>query len=186
MYILRKIYYFFIDIIQTLLLATSVFFVVYVFLFRPYQVTGSSMHPSFVNKEYVLTNLFSVRFGDVQRGDVIVFKSSTDDEKDFIKRVIGIPGDTVSLKDGLVYVNNEKLDESLYLDKNVTTYGGSFLREGGLVTVTPGSYFVLGDNRSASSDSREWGFVTKDKIIGKSFFVYWPVEEARLVKNPYR
>lgn len=144
------------------------------------------MHPTFINKEYVLTNLFSIRFGDIKRGDVIVFKSPTDDEKDFIKRVIGLSGDEISIKDGFVYVNNEKLNESSYLDKNATTPAGSFLQEGRSVTVSQGSYFVLGDNRGASSDSREWGFVTKEKIIGKSFFVYWPMDGARLVKNPFQ
>lgn len=186
MFIVRKIYEFLIDIVQTLLLAASIFIVIYIFLFRPYQVTGSSMYPNFVNKEYVLTNLITLRFEDLKRGDVVVFRAPIDKEKDFIKRVIGLPRDTVSIRDGDVYVNDQKLDQSAFLDKNVKTYSGAFLKEGEKVTVPQGEYFVLGDNRGASSDSREWGFVTKDEVIGKSFFVYWPINDMRLIKNPYQ
>lgn len=186
MSILRAIYYFLLDIFQTLLLAISFFFVVYVFLLRPYQVTGSSMHPNFVNKEYVLTNLTAVRFGEIKKGDVIVFHAPVDEEKDFIKRVIGVSGDTILLKDGSIYVNNQKLDENVYLDNSVKTYPGAFLHEGTPIVVPDRQYFVLGDNRGASSDSREWGFVKKEKIIGESFFVYWPVNNARLIKNPFQ
>lgn len=143
------------------------------------------MHPNFVNKEYVLTNLIALHFGELKRGDVIVFHAPNDPEKDFIKRIIGIPGDTVSIKNGDVFINNEKVNERPYLDPSIRTFGGSFLQEGTSVTVPPDSYFVIGDNREASSDSREWGFVKKDKIIGKSFFVYWPIQNARLIKNSY-
>jgi len=185
MEIAKKIYSFFIDTLQTILLAASIFLVIYIFLFRPFQVSGESMYPTFKNKEYILTSLISLRFEDPKRGDVIVFKAPTDNEKDFIKRVIGIPGDTVSLKDGFVYVNDSKLDERAYLADTVRTYGGSFLREGQPVTVPPGSYLVMGDNRPYSSDSREWGWLTKKDIIGKSFFVYWPVTNMHLIENPF-
>ncbi len=183
--ILNKIYVFFLDIIQTLLIAVAVFLVIYAFFFRPYQITGSSMHPTFKDKEYVLTNLIVKRLGEFQQGDVIVFNAPTDAEKDFIKRIIGMPGDTVSINNGEFYVNNQKLDENLYLANDVKTYGGAFLREGQIVTVPIGEYFVSGDNRPHSSDSREWGFVKRDAIIGKSLFVYWPITQMRLVKNPF-
>lgn len=185
MFILRKLYFFLLDIIQTLLLTASVFLVIYIFIFRPFQVTGQSMYPNFHDKEFVLTNLIVLRFQEPKRGDVIVFKAPVDNEKDFIKRVIGIPLDTVMLKDNAIYVNNKKLDESKYLSEDVKTYGGSFLREGQTVDVSDNAYFVLGDNRSYSSDSREWGFVKNDLIIGESFFVYWPLNRIRFIKNPY-
>lgn len=143
------------------------------------------MYPNFHDGEYVLTNLIVLRFGEPKRGDVVVFKSPQDQEKDFIKRVIGIPKDTVSLKNGEVYLNDEKLDESSYMDENVKTYGGSFLRDEETVTVPENSFFVLGDNRSNSSDSREWGFVGKTLIIGESAVVYWPLNQTRIIKNPY-
>lgn len=142
------------------------------------------MFPNFQDKEYVLTNLITLRFGPVTHGDVIVFKAPPDPEKDFIKRVIGLPGDTVMLKDGSVYVNGNLYDESSYLKSDVKTYGGAFLQEGQTLTVPQGQYFVMGDNRPYSSDSREWGFVPEGNIIGKSFFVYWPIPDMRVISNP--
>lgn len=185
MEILRKVYFFFIDTMQTILLAASIFLVIYIFLFRPFQVSGESMFPTFKNREYILTNLITLRFENPNKGDVIVFKSPTDAEKDFIKRVIGAPGDSVYLKEGFVYVNGKKLDESAYLDSDVRTYGGGFMKEEEPVTVPPDTYLVMGDNRPFSSDSREWGFLKKSAIIGKSFFVYWPINTMRIVHNPY-
>lgn len=185
MEILRKVFSFFVDTIQTLLLAASVFLVIYIFLFRPFQVNGQSMYPTFHDGEYVLTNLISLKIGDPIRGDVIVFVSPTDAEKDFIKRVIGIAGDSIYLRDGSLYLNGKLLDESAYLKNSVKTYGGAFLHENETITVPDGEFFVIGDNRPYSSDSREWGFLKQKNIIGKSFFVYWPPNRTRLVKNPF-
>lgn len=185
MFIIRKIYSFLIDTVQTILLAASVFLVIYIFLFRPFQVSGLSMFPNFEDKEYVLTDLISIRFQNPKLGDVIVFQAPKDADKDFIKRVIGLPRDKVSIKNGSIYVNDQKLNESEYLKDTVMTYGGAFLKEGQSATVPEGEYFVVGDNRSYSSDSREWGFVRKDIIIGRSLFVYWPPDKMRLIKNPF-
>lgn len=182
---LRKIYTYLIDTVQTLLLVFAVFLVIYVFLFRPFQVSGNSMYPNFFDREYVLTNIIGLKFSKPKLGDVIVFKAPPDMEKDYIKRVIGMPGDAVSIQNGEVYVNEKLLDQSQFLTKSVKTYGGSFLREGETVTVPPDSYIVMGDNRSGSSDSREWGFVPVKSIIGESFFIYWPLENIGTVKNPY-
>ena len=184
MSILRKIYVFLVDIVQTLLLAAAVFLIVYVFLFRPFQVNGDSMFPNFTDREYILTNIIALNFSEPKKGEVIVFKAPPDPEKDFIKRVIGIAGDRVMVENGQVFLNGKLLDENRYLKPDVKTYGGSFLKEGGTVTVPSGSFFVMGDNRSYSSDSREWGFVTKKDVIGKSFFVYWPIQKMGIVKNP--
>lgn len=185
MNILRKIYYFLLDTVQTFLIAAAVFLVIYVFLFRPFEVKGESMYPNFYDKEYVLTNLISLRFQNPTRGDVIVFKAPPDPEKDYIKRIIAIPGDTVSIKDSLVYVNGNIYDESVYIKQNVKTYPGAFLTEGKTVKVPEKEYFVMGDNRLYSSDSREWGFVKQSAIIGDSMFVYWPLNRMRVIKNPF-
>lgn len=185
MEILKKIYSFVLDTMQTILLAASIFLVIYIFIMRPFQVSGQSMFPTFKDKEYILTNLIGLRLGPPHKGDVVVFKAPKEEEKDFIKRVIGEPGDTVSLKEGLVYVNGKLLDESEYLASDVRTYGGSFLKDVESVVAPEGNYFVMGDNRMYSSDSREWGFLPKSDIIGVSFFVYWPINTMRTVKNPY-
>lgn len=183
--ILRKIYSFFIDILQTLLLAAAVFLVIYVFLFRPFQVNGNSMYPNYSNNEYILTSIIGLRFENPKLGDVIVFKAPLDPDKDYIKRVIGTPGDKVFIKNGSVYLNGKMLNESSYLDSSIKTYEGTFLKENQEVVVSKEEYFVLGDNRPYSSDSREWGFVSKKDIIGESFFVYWPVKAIGVIKNPF-
>lgn len=177
-------YAYLLDTVQTLLIAASVFLVIYVFLFRPYQVNGASMFPTFVDGEYVLTNLIVMRMSLPTRGTVVVFESPIDTEKKYIKRVIGVPGDTVSISNGEVYLNRQRLDESKYLKPEVKTYGGAFMREGQEVTVPEGSVLVMGDNRPYSSDSREWGFLKTNKIDGVSLFVYWPPGNTRVVKNP--
>ena len=183
--ILRKIYSFLIDTLETILLVGAVFLVIYIFLFRPFEVKGDSMYPSFHDGEYVLTNLITLRLSDPKRGDVVVFKSPVEDDKDFIKRVIAASGDTVSVQDEQVLVNGEILDQSKYLSNAVETNPGSFLEEGEVVVVPEDQYFVMGDNRPYSSDSREWGFVAKGNLIGISFFVYWPLNKMGRIENPY-
>jgi len=185
MEILKKIYTFFIDTVQTFLLAASVFLVIYIFLFRPFQVSGESMYPTFKDKEYILTNLITLHFDDPKPGEVVVFKSPDDPEKDFIKRVIAESGNSISIHEGNVYINGNLLDESSYLQQEVKTHGGSFLQEGEELIVPNGEYVVMGDNRSYSSDFREWGFLKRDAIIGKSFFVYWPLNTMRKVVSPF-
>src|SRR5690348_13837659 len=112
------------------------------------------MFPTFKNGEYVLTNLIALKLGPLQRGDVIVFKAPDAPDKDYIKRVIGLPGERVYILDGNVYVNNKKLDESAYLQPDIKSYAGAFLKEDQPVVVPQDEYFVMGDNRPESSDSR--------------------------------
>ena len=186
MEIARKVYTFLLDAVQTLLVAAAVFLVIYMFLFQPFEVNGESMHPNFLDHEFVLTNKIALRLGNPKLGEVVVFKAPPDPEKDYIKRVIGVAGDSVMIKEGNVYLNNQLLDQSAFLKSDVKTYPGAFLKEGLPVTVPPGEYFVMGDNRSYSSDSREWGFVKRDELIGESFFVYWPISDMKFISNPYK
>ena len=190
--IARKIYAFLIDGVETLLIAAAIFLVIYAFLLRPFNVDGQSMYPNFHNGEYVITNLvgfedfkiYHASFGTLKLGDVVVFVAPPDPTKDYIKRVIGVAGDKVMLKNGDVYLNGKLLDESAFLSSDIKTYQGAFLTEGQVVTVPANSYFVLGDNRPESSDSRTWGFVPKENIVGKSMLVYWPLDRMRLINNP--
>jgi signal peptidase I len=167
--------------VEALVFAAAIFVVCYLFLFQPNQVSGNSMSPTFHDKEYILTDKITYRFNDPRRGDVVVFKSPKNPDVDFIKRIIAIPGDTVSVRNGRVYVNDEELPEK-YLADRMFTPGSYFLREGGSVTVPEGSLFVMGDNRTGSSDSREWGPVKKEEIIGRVFFRYFPFD--RLGPDP--
>ena len=141
------------------------------------------MEPNFHDGEYILTNKFVYKFGDPERGDVVVFKSPQNPDIDFIKRIIGTPGDHVKLQDNHFYINNQLLNE-IYIADELYTYYGNFLKEGAEITIPQGYYFVVGDNRPRSSDSREWGPIEKSAIIGKSQFRYWPLNRAGLVQDP--
>lgn len=185
MFILRKIFGFLVDSLQSLLLAAAVFLVIYVFLFRPFQVSGQSMYPTFNNGEYILTNIISLKFENPKFGDVIVFEAPKDPEKDFIKRIIGVPQDRVYINNGRVYRNGALLNESAYLKPDVFTGPEAFLSENQEVTVPKNHYFVLGDNRPHSADSREFGFIPLEDIIGISYFLYWPLNQMKIIKNPY-
>jgi signal peptidase I len=181
----RAISTFILDIFETLVIALSIFLIVYLFLLQPHQVNGKSMVPNFEDGDYVLTDKISYRFGKPARGDVIVFHAppsaqcSAGTGCDFIKRVIGLPRDTVEVKDGQIYINSSELSET-YLPPDFSTQPGEYTRQG-LVTLGESEYFVAGDNRSYSSDSRTWGPIDKSMIVGKAFFRYWPPETVGII-----
>jgi len=179
----RRIGSIFLDFVETVVIALAIFVIAYLFLFQPHQVRGSSMYPNFHDSDYLLTDKISYRLSQPKRGDVIVFVAPKNEEYDYIKRIIGLPGDTVEItNDYRVKVNNEILNEP-YLPSDYQTFGGTFLAAGKSITVPQDEYFVLGDNRSHSSDSREWGFVTRKNIIGKAWFRYWPLNQMGLVSS---
>ena len=180
--LLRRLWLWFLDFIETIVIALAIFVVVYRFLFQPHQVKGNSMYDNFHDGEYLLTDKITYRFRKPQRDEVIVFKAPQNEDYDYIKRIIALPGDQVKVSGGKVYVNNNLLDESGYLNGNITTHAGAYTREGQTVTVPPQEYFVMGDNRSNSSDSREWGLVPNTNIVGRAWFRYWPLNDMGLVK----
>lgn len=145
----------------------------YMFLFKPFQMVGQSMAPTYNNGAYLITNVYDSQKSVINRGDIIVFKAPTYPQKDFLKRVVALPGETVMTQNGDVYVASQKLDENQYIAVSVKTFPGAFLKDGQSVTVPTGQYFVLGDNRPYSSDSREWGFVPQANIISKVSSCYW-------------
>lgn len=178
--ILRAIGSFFLDIIETIVVALAIFVVIYLFLFQPHQVKGASMENNFHDNEYILTDKISYKFTQPKRGEVVIFKAPRNPELDFIKRVIGLPGDRVKIENGKVVLNGSVLEEK-YLSSTVTTQPGSYMTEGKEVIAAPNHYIVLGDNRNHSSDSREWGPVDINEIIGKAFFRYWPPHKIGLI-----
>lgn len=176
---------FLLEFLQSIVLALAVFVLVYLFVAQPNEVKGSSMFPNFVDKQYLLTDKLSYRLGTPQRGDVVIFRApSTEtcavDQCEYIKRVIGIPGDKVMVKDGSVYLNGKMLNQS-FLPDGVVTEPGSFAEEGKEITVTDGNYLCFGDNRPHSRDGREFGLISKDLIVGKAFLKYWPVSAIGLI-----
>lgn len=171
-----------IDFIQTLVVFGAIFAIVYLFIAQFHKVSGNSMVPTFHNGDYLITEKISYRLGEPKKGDVIVLKNPRDESQDFIKRVIAIPADTIKIESGSVFVNGVKINES-YLPPDLSTNSGAFLTEGSTIKAGANQYFVLGDNRNHSSDSREWGAVTKEEIVGKAFFRYWPPQAIGLLTD---
>lgn len=169
----------FIDFIQSLVLFGAIFAIIYLFIAQPHKVSGHSMDDNFHDGDFIITEKISYRFGIPKHLDVIVFKNPRNESEDYIKRIIGLPGDTVRLSNNQIFVNGKLIDEP-YLSKNTVTGGGSYLNDGDTVTVGPDQYLVFGDNRGHSSDSREWGTVKKELVKGKVFFRYWPIPKIGL------
>lgn len=181
-YAAKRIINFFLDFLETIVVALSIFVVIYLFIAQPHEIKGSSMEPSFFNNEYILTDKISYRLHEPARGDVIIFKAPTNQDVDYIKRVIGLPGDRVKIQNGAVFLNGEKLRED-YLRDPTTLFPGSFMQEGIEITVPPGEVFVLGDNRLHSSDSRQFGPVPIDTLIGRAFLRYWPITAVGVLEK---
>lgn len=176
---------FILEFVQSIVLALSVFVLLYLFVAQPNEVKGSSMMPNFVDGEFLLTDKLSYQFGTPQRGDVVVFKAPPSepcaaDECEYIKRVIGVPGDRVMVKGGRVYLNGEMLSQT-FLRSDVITDPGEYAQEGVEKIVPDGYYLCFGDNRSHSRDGREFGVIEKKAIVGKAFFRYWPPSAVGLI-----
>jgi signal peptidase I len=152
---------------------------------QSFLIEGSSMEPTLLQEERLLVNRFvytqssfslfgadNYFFGGPKRGDIVVFHPPTGSETDFVKRIIGVPGDWVDLDGATVYVNGEK---TAWVDVSTARRHDEYP-----VQVPPGEYFVLGDNRGVSVDSRNWGFVTADSIVGRAWAVYWPISDFKL------
>lgn len=170
------------DALEPVVLAFAIFMMIYLLLAQPHKVDGNSMHPTFHNKEYILTDKISYRTRKPERGDVVVFHAPPPFASDFIKRVIALPGETVMLKEGKVFINGAMLDES-YLPGGLATVEKSFLRNGVPYKVPEGFYIVFGDNRNFSSDGREWGPVKENAIVGKAWMTYWPLDRVRFIQH---
>ncbi len=182
---LTKIGAFFLDMIETLVIALSIFLVMYLFFMQPHQVNGQSMVPNFLSGEYVLTDKVSYKTRNPVRGEVVVIHAPEAAHCpkgtgcDFIKRVLAVPGETIEVVDGHYVVNGEVLTEA-YIPPEFETMAGKFTQNGP-VTMGPDEYFVSGDNRPYSADSRAWGPVLKSGIIGRAFFKYWPATVAGFI-----
>jgi len=158
--------------LKDILLAVVIAFLMVVFLYQPVKVEGTSMQPELLDQERIFVNKFVYHFEEIHRGDIVVFWYPKDPIKSFIKRVLGVPGDVVSIREGQVYINDQLVEER-YVPRgyqDVDSYPAVRVREG--------HYYVLGDHRNASNDSRSWGLVPRKYIYGKAVFRYWPVDKA--------
>jgi signal peptidase I len=158
--------------LRDILFAVGTAILIVVFLYQPVKVEGTSMLPELRDQERIFVNKFVYRIEKIERKDIVVFWFPKDQTKSYIKRVIGVPGDTVEIRSGRVYVNGGLLDEP-YIDSKFID-SGSFHPPR---HVEPGQYYVLGDHRNQSNDSRLWGLVPEKSIYGKAVFRYWPMSK---------
>jgi signal peptidase I len=161
------------DILETLLLSVVLFFLINAVSAR-IKIDGSSMEPNLYHGEFVIVSKINYRLGEPERGDVVVFDFPRNITEEYIKRIIGLPGDKVNVIDGNVYVNDILLDEPYVMKQ--AQYEGEWI-------VPDDSLFVLGDNRNNSSDSHNWGMVPIDNVIGEALLVYWPPSAWGLINQ---
>jgi signal peptidase I len=173
------------EIVETLVLTLIIFFVIQTFVAQPYRVEQMSMERTLEPDQYVLVDKLTPRFDPYSRGDIVVFQppdgwTEGTQNTPFIKRVIGLSGDIVEVKDGAVWVNGTKLDESYTYDLQPTTA----TEEPARWVVPDGQLFVMGDHRAASADSRSFGTIAKDRVIGRAWLRYWPLSTFGILPTP--
>ena len=163
---------------RDLLISVVIAIIVILFIYQPVKVEGTSMMPALVDQERIFINKFVYKIGSgkIERGDMVVFWFPNDVSKSYIKRVIAIPGDLVAVDDGTVIVNGRRQAEDYVLEEYRDRVSYTAAR------VPDGQYFVLGDHRSSSNDSRSWGFVPRGYIYGKAVFVYWPMDKLGVLR----
>lgn len=192
---------FFLDVLEVIVFAVGIFFFIYLLVMRPHKISGQSMMPNFQDSEYLLTEKVTYYTRNPERGDVVVFvppsaagkmesvtcgdapESPAPPLDEYIKRVIAVPGERITIKESKIYINDKLLKEP-YLKDGVVTSTGPFLCEGREYTIPEGRYFVMGDNRPNSSDSRYWGPITKKEMTGRAWVSYWPIASSGVVKDP--
>ena len=162
--------------LRDLVAAVAISAFIIIFLYQPVRVEGTSMLPMLEDQDRLFINKIAYRVGEIQKGDVVVFQYPHDHTKSYIKRVIALPGDTLRIDHGRVYVNGQHLPEP-YVPNRFTDD-----RSQPEMVLSKDEYFVMGDHRSISSDSRDFGPVDRDLIYGKAVFVYWPMEQVGVVR----
>src|SRR3989338_2740759 len=172
---------FFLELIKVAVLAGVTIFLVRYFLFKPFYVKGQSMEPTFYEKEYLIIDEISYRFRGIERGEVVVFRAPFNEDDYYLKRVVGLPGERVKIEDNKVIIYN-----TLYPQGIVVEEGYLNNETDGSLTVTlgPDQYYVLGDNRDASFDSRRFGPVSRNVIIGRAWFRGWPFHRITTFEAP--
>lgn len=172
---------FFKEIIKFALLAAVIVLPIRLFIAQPFVVSGGSMDPTFANGQYLIVDQISYRFENPKRGDVIIFRYPLDTKKFFIKRIIGLPSETVEMRDGQIFIRNGENKNSLalkepYIDNARKSRNGELS-----ITLKDDEYFVMGDNRNESSDSRIWGPLKRHLIVGRPFVRLFPVGKISLL-----
>ena len=180
--------------VESILIALVLALIIRAFIVQAFKIPSGSMIPTFevgdrifVNKyiygaKVPFTNFRLPAVRQPRRGDIIVFVSPEDRKKDFVKRLIATPGETVEIKDGKIYINGKVVNEPASIKKVYYRNEGDYGKEGQVITVPKDSYFALGDNSASSRDSRYWGFVPKNNLLGKVVCIYWPLHRMRMAE----
>lgn len=173
------------EFVQSIVLALSVFVLLYLFVAQPNQIDGRSMDSNFTNGEYIITDKLTYKFREPKRGEVVVFKAPStepcaENECEYIKRIIALGGDRIKVEKGNIYLNGELLEQN-FLDSHIKSDPGQFLQEGIEKTIENGFYICMGDNRPYSRDSREFGVIAKQDIVGRAVFKYWPIGSVGII-----
>ncbi len=160
------------ELLETVISAGIIAFIIITFIGQVTIVRGASMEPTLHDNERLIANKISYRFETPERGEIIIFKPPLEIKRNYIKRIIGVPGDKIEITGGEIYLNDKKLEEA-YVKKR--SY------ENMPPTIVPDdSFFVLGDNRPNSSDSRFWGFVPRKNVVGRAWVIFWPLNKIRI------
>jgi len=168
---------FLIELLQVVIVALAIIIPIRYYFIKPFYVKGESMEPSFYDNEYLVIDEISYRFKDPARGEIIVFRYPRDTKQFFIKRIIGLPGETVQVTGNKIFINGQELHEP-YLDPSVQTKGEI------VITLQPDEYFVLGDNRNFSLDSRSFGPLNRSYVVGKTWIRGWPFDKITVFEAP--
>jgi len=181
------------DWVESIIVAFILAMIIRTFVIQAFKIPSGSMHSTLLEGDLILVNKFiygaRIPFTDLnlpalrqpQRGDVIVFIYPDSPKKDFIKRLAGLPGETLEIKNGTVFINDKPLLDSLF-NQRYYYNRGEFGQEGKKIKIPEDNFFVLGDNSASSQDSRYWGFVPRKNILGKALVIYWPLQRIRLIR----
>ncbi|MFH1192326.1 MAG: signal peptidase I [bacterium] len=170
------------EVIKTVLISLAIILPVRYFIIQPFYVKGASMEPNFLDKDYLIINEFIYKFKEPERGDIIVFKNPRNPEEFFIKRVIGLPGEKVKVFDNRIEIYNEKNPQGIVINEPYLQEGRN-TRGTEMEELGKGEYYVFGDNRDKSLDSRTFGAISEDSIVGKVWLRGWPLDRFSIFKH---
>ena len=179
-----KLHYFLKEWVEPIVFAIILALIIRAFFVQAFKIPTGSMLPTLIENDRVLVNKFLYRFKEPERGDIVVFRYPVDGKRDFIKRLVALPGEEINIRDGKVWIDGKVTEEDsilrrfYYYNREDWDYG----KDNQVVRIPDDAYFVLGDNSAQSSDSRNWGFVPKRNMVGKAFMIYWPPKRIRLAE----
>lgn len=176
---MKKLFVFVWEIVKIVSISLAIIIPIRYYLVQPFFVRGASMEPNFADGQYLVIDEISYRFNSPERGDVIIFKYPLDASQYYIKRIVGLPGEKIEVKNNSVFIFNSECPEGKKLDESYLPQG-RITRGNISIQLCQGEYFVLGDNRSASSDSRQWGLLPEENIIGRVWIRAWPFDSAKI------